>query len=248
MQGPGGAFVAISFQLLVGTYLLMYYTFLRWKIIDRGYYRSTLWVLWPLTAITSAIITRELRWHSLAVAGAMGLFLLALYSQRPLLEWLTATVGAGLGVGLVVEIGRAMCGGQSCGRFVAHAALGTFVMGAVTHGMTLGHWYLNQARLPVAPLKEASLILFASLVLSALAGTITRGWLTQGTVPGGLFPFPSTSYWWVWMMLLASTLVLGWMVFQTVKTRSTQSATGLLYIAIVTALGGQFILDLLVST
>lgn len=247
MRGPGGAFVAVSFQLLVGTLILMIYTFARYRIINRGYYRSTLWVLWPMLVLSTLMLPSALRLPGFALAGAAAMMLIAVYSQRPLLEWMCALAGLVIAGWLTYEIGVGMCSGD-CLRSVLHVVAGTLVMGAVTHGMTLGHWYLNQARLPLDPLKEASFILFGALGASALIGVVTRAWLLVGSVPGGLFPIRASTYWWSWALLLVTTVFLGAMVYATVKSRSTQSATGLLYIAIVTALGAQFVLNLLAAT
>lgn len=247
MRGPGGAFVALTFQTLAGTLMLMVYTSFRWKIINRGYYRSTLWALWPLVALSSLMLPGALRWAGFGLAAACLLLLAAVYSQRPLLEWVSGVACFGASVYLLVASGQGMASDEAWYPY-AHVLVGALVMGAVTHGMTLGHWYLNQARLPIDPLKEASYILFGALGLSALLGLVTRGWLLVGAVPGGLFPIAPSSYWWAWALLVAATVVLAVMVHATIVSRSTQSATGLLYIAIVTALGGQFVLDLLAAT
>ncbi|MGI8427307.1 MAG: hypothetical protein ACR2M4_12115 [Actinomycetota bacterium] len=218
---------------------------LRYKFVNRGYYRSTTWVLWPLTAAVAGLLTTGLRVFTLGVAGLMLAFLLSVYSQRPLLEWIAGAAAAAAGIGLVVVSGWSICGG-ACGFGIGHALAGVILMGAVTHAMTLGHWYLNQARLPIDPLAEHIWILFGALAVSAVLGFASRAELVAGTVAGGLFAFSSSSYWWTWLLLLAATAGLGAMIKATITEKATQSATGLLYIAIVTALGAQFILNLLV--
>ncbi|MDQ4149570.1 MAG: hypothetical protein M3164_06245 [Actinomycetota bacterium] len=247
MTGPRGAFALVSIQLLVGTFILMWAASLRFRFINRGYYRSTVWVLWPLMAAVTFALPRPFRPLGWAAAGAFLLFLLAVYSQRPALEWLAGGLAAGAGLWLVLAAGRAACPGD-CPLGLVHAALGTLLVGAVTHGMALGHWYLNQARLPIEPLKEQCVIIFVALVLSALAGVVTRSQLVVGPVPGGMLTFAPDSYWWTWALILLATVGVAAMVWATVRSRSTQSATGLLYIATVTVLAAQFLLDLLVAT
>lgn len=247
MQGPGGAFVLVALQLLVGTFVFMSAAFIRWKVVNRGYYRSTTWVLWPLIAAVSWILPGQLRGLGLGVAILLLLFLGAVYTQRPLLEWITATAACLTGLALISLAGLDICA-TACWWGAGQALVGMGLMGAVTHAMVMGHWYLNQARLPIEPLREQTLLMFAAIAASAVAGFLTRERLLEGMVPGGIFTFAPASYWWTWVLMLAGTTALGAMISTTVKQRSTQSATGLLYIAIVTALGGQFVLNLLAAT
>lgn len=247
MTGPKGAFTLVALQLLIGAFVLMWVASLRFRFISRGYYRSTAWVLWPLMAALSFALPTELRLWSLVTPAAFVLYLLAVYSQRPALEWFSGAVASGAGVWLVAQAGAETCPGD-CWLGVLHAAVGALLVGGVTHGMVLGHWYLNQARLPIEPLREQCWIIFGATAAGGAAGILTRSELIRGPVPGGLLTFSPSSYWWAWALLLGATAALSSMVWATVKSRSTQSATGLLYIATVTVLAAQFILDLLVAT
>lgn len=239
MRGAGGAFTLISVQLLVGTFAFLWATMLLYRFINRGYYRSAVWVLAPMQFLLALVLPRDIERWGFAAAAAMSLFLAAVYSQRPLLEWLMGSVATAVGVWLLV-----MASADS----VIHALTGMMVLGGVTHAMVLGHWYLNQARLPIAPLKHATRVLFAVLGSSLVLGIATRSDLIRGSIRGGIIVFSSSTYWLTWLLLLAATAFIGVLVSATVKTRSTQSATGLLYLAIVTALGAQFMLNLLVVT
>ncbi|MEO7804561.1 MAG: hypothetical protein ABIS18_09525 [Actinomycetota bacterium] len=239
MTGPAAAFTLTSVQLLVGTFIFLFVTMLSYRFINRGYYRSAVWVLAPMQILLALVVPTQVELLVFASGASMALFLLAVYSQRPLLEWITGGLATGTGLWLLVVMG---------GANVVHALSGTFVLGSVTHAMVLGHWYLNQARLPIEPLKHATRILFAILASSLILGMATRGDLIRGSIVGSVIVFSSSTYWWTWLLLLATTAFIGVMVYATVKARSTQSATGLLYIAIVTALGAQFMLNLLVVT
>lgn len=247
MIGPRGAFSLTSLQLLCGIFVLMWLSSLRYKIVSRGYYRSTTWVLWPLLLALAFVLPGYLKTLSLATAGAYLVYLLAVYTNRPLLEWLTGGAATALSLWLIGAAGWQVCE-EGCAVGAGHAVLGALFLGGVTHGMILGHWYLNQARLPIDPLKEQTRLLFALLGLSALAGIVTRAALLEGEVPAGIMTYASSSYWWTWLFFLATTAVVMAMVRVTVRDRSTQSATGLLYIASLTALAAQFLLDLLVTT
>ncbi len=245
MIGPRGAFSLTSIQLLAGIFAFMWFASLRYKMVKRGYYRSTTWVLWPLMLLLAFVLPGYLEILAFASTATYVLFLLAVYSQRPLLEWLTGALGTVVSLFLIGAGGWEVCG---CSRGVVHALLGGLVLGSVTHGMILGHWYLNQARMPIEPLKEQTRVIFGLLGLSAVVGIVTRAALLVGAVPAGIMTYAPSSYWWTWLFLLATTAALMGMVRATVRDRSTQSATGLLYIASLTALAAQFILNLLVTT
>ncbi len=247
MRGPEGAFFLVSVQLLSGTFLFMVLAMFGFRMINRGYFRSTTWVLAPLMAAVSLALPGNFRSVGLGTAGLMAIYLICTYTQRPALEWLFGITAAASTVGLVFLMGRTLCR-SSCELGIAHALGGLLFMGAVTHGMTLGHWYLNQARLPMKPLETQTRVMLGLLAASAGLGVATRAALVQTKITSGILAVSASSYWWTWALLVASTAVLGFMILSTVKARSNQSATGLYYIALLTGLGAQFILDLLVAS
>jgi protein NrfD len=234
----------VGFEALAGTFVLMWVTRLLWPVVDRGHYRAAAWCIVPLVVALSFALPRGFRTEGFVVAGVMAAFLVAVYAQWSLLEMATGALASAASVWLVLRSASQGCGG--CGDGVMLAVAGTFFLGAVTHAMVLGHWYLNQPRLPIEPLKGATYIMLASLAVAGAAGLATRGRLLKAVLPG-LVAFSSSGYWWAWLLLLAGTAALGVMVRSTVWTRSTQSATGLLYIAVLTALGAQFLVSLLVA-
>lgn len=225
--------------------VLLIATMALWRVVDRGHYRAASYCLIPLVgALAFALPRGGLRTEGFVLAGLLVAFLLAVYSQRPTLEFAAGGAAAILSVVLVTQGGSRSCNG--CGDGVVLALVGMAFLGAVTNGMVLGHWYLNQARLPIAPLKGATRIMLASLVVAAVAGIALRGRLVKAVLPG-LVSVSASSYWWAWLLLLAGTAVLGLMVRVTVADRSTQSATGLLYIAMITAIGAHFLLSVLIA-
>lgn len=244
------ALALVSLELIAGSFALMWLTMLVWRVVDRGYYRSTTWVLFPLTLALAFTFPSQLRPLGWAFGVVQALYLASVYSQRPLLEWVTGAAATVLGAWLVLEGGRLSCSPppQGCTEGAVQAAAGALFLGGVTNGMVLGHWYLNQARLPIAPLKGATRIMLGGIAVSLVAGFAGRSTLARGVVPGGFVAMSASSYWWAWLALTIGTAILGFAVRETVRTRSTQSATGLLYIAMLTAMVGQFIVTRLVST
>jgi hypothetical protein len=116
----------------------------------------------------------------------------------------------------------------------------TAATGGVFAAMILGHWYLVTPKLPEAPL-----VLFARLLLwiVGLQLALFVAWVATGSGSGGR-PFAGLTGPWalfVWLRLLVGLLfplVVSWAAVQTARTRSMESATGLLYINVGTIAAG----------
>jgi hypothetical protein len=108
----------------------------------------------------------------------------------------------------------------------------TLATGGVFAAMILGHWYLVTPKLPEAPLVMFSRILLAIVAVQML---LFVAWMATGAGIGA-GPFePLVGEWalFVWLRLLIGLvfpLVVSWAAIQTARTRSMESATGLLYI------------------
>jgi len=104
-------------------------------------------------------------------------------------------------------------------------------LGGVFAGMVLGHWYLVTPRLGEAPLV---LLSRALTIVVAIQVLLFVAWIAAGVTGGA--PFEALTGRWalfVWLRLLvglAFPLVVSWGALQTARTRSMESATGLLYI------------------
>lgn len=225
----------------------MWVSMLIWPEIDRGHFRAASWVLFPLTIGLSLLLPPEARVAGLAAGGLQAGFLGAVYSQRPLLEWVSGGAASiAIAAPLALSVGTACRGG--CGHEFLQATLGVAFLGAVTHGMVLGHWYLNQPRLPTGPLRGAANLLTAGVAASIAAGVATRGEMLGASVPGSILVSSAQGYWWAWLVLAGGVGVLAVMIRSTVGIRSTQSATGLLYVAMIPAIAAQFLANLLVGS
>ena len=164
-----------------------------------------------LLAIASAVaLARGGRAPALAVAGlAAGAAVLGLAG----LSWGGGALGI---VSLIVQL----------------AAL-TAALGGVWAAMILGHWYLVTPKLGEAPLVQFARAL--AIVVAVQLGLFVV-WLAIGAGPSGQPGFAAlagTSALFVWLRLivgLAFPLVISWAAIQTARTRSMESATGLLYI------------------
>ncbi|MEY2398313.1 MAG: hypothetical protein QOJ00_1487 [Actinomycetota bacterium] len=121
---------------------------------------------------------------------------------------------------------------------VARIVVGAAFLGSVTDAMLLGHWYLVQPGLPRAPLFElnnwvariwpfeVALLLIPTGMFSVFSGSIDDGY-------GGMLG-------WFWIACAVTTIVLCFVTNAALKERSysaVMAATGLLYLAILTAFG-----------
>lgn len=121
------------------------------------------------------------------------------------------------------------------------------ILGTVMSAMITGHWYLVNRRLTIQPLRIASLMFLGAAVLrlllviaviAALAfsseslAAQTAQTLLRLSGPGWLF--------WLRVLIgLIGPLIFAGMIYATVKIRSTQSATGMLYATVVLVFIGE---------
>lgn len=150
----------------------------------------------------------------------------------PVLDLVPVVVGA---IGLVAA---GLDAGGNTTVAVARTLVGAAFLGSITDAMLLGHWYLVQPGLPrrllnelvtavlwIWPL-EVFVLLLPTGMLAALTGEVDDGW--NGTLS------------WFWVACAVTTGVLCWVTRAALRERSysaVMAATGLLYLAILTAFG-----------
>jgi len=121
------------------------------------------------------------------------------------------------------------------------------LLGAAAGAMILGHFYLVVIDLPIQALRRLTVLLVVALVLRALVvGVLLLGPMAAGLddarqvalglwSPDGVF---------VWMRVLfgiAGPFSLIWFIWKTVEIRSTQSATGILYVQLFLVMSGELL-------
>jgi hypothetical protein len=117
--------------------------------------------------------------------------------------------------------------------YIADDLASAAVLGAAMTAMLMGHSYLIAPAMSLAPLMR----LLAALVVSVLVrtGLAAAGlWLWTGHQPGS--NLETEILLWLpvrWALGFVGPLVLGWMAWETAKIRSTQSATGILYVVVI---------------
>jgi len=151
---------------------------------------------------------------------------------------------AGLGAaGATLVFGALAWGGGTVFAvpLLLQLAVLTIATGGVFAAMILGHWYLVTPKLPEGPL---ILISRGLLAVVALQVALFAVWVSTGAGPGGDGPFTVLAGPWalfVWLRLIVGLifpLVVSWAAVQTARSRSMESATGLLYINVGTIAAG----------
>lgn len=117
------------------------------------------------------------------------------------------------------------------------------VLGAVLVAMNLGHWYLVIRGLPIELLGKANRILICSLIarIACIAAGAVLALDAWKTMFAQARPLWDTALFLTVRVAfgLVAPAVLAWMVGECVKIKSNQSATGILYVAVVFILIGE---------
>ena len=141
-------------------------------------------------------------------------------------------------VGVVAGALDAASGAGAVTVSLLRVVIGTFFLGAVSDAMLLGHWYLVQPGLPRKILNELVIavrwilpfevvtMLLPTGMFSVFGGSVDDGW-------GGMLG-------WFWAACAVTTASLIEVTIRALKERSysaVMAATGLMYLAILTAFG-----------
>ncbi|HJP88168.1 MAG TPA: hypothetical protein VJ850_03970 [Candidatus Limnocylindrales bacterium] len=145
--------------------------------------------------------------------------------------------------GAALVTGALSWGGGGLASLLLVIELGAIsaVLGGVWASMILGHWYLVTPKLPELPLVRFSKWLGWALVVQLVLFAL---WIGLGAGPSGEPAFAALVGPWalfVWLRLLVGLvfpIIVSWAAVQTARTRSMESATGLLYINVGTIAAG----------
>lgn len=118
-----------------------------------------------------------------------------------------------------------------------HSFSGAFLSGTAVVGMIFGHWFIVRPRMSLSPLIRTIHALFLLLALNGLLTFLAFLSSRQGfaEVLGSARPF----FWGHLALGLFAPLPLNGIALYCAKERSTQAATGFLYLAMVCVLGGE---------
>lgn len=235
------AFFILS-QIAVGIILILLTIPL--EKVGRGFFAFHAWLALALEAVALALDRTQLAAH--APFAVLLLILVALFQLRKLRRTRMVMIGAA-----ICGVAALAAGAARLGNTPAAAISGTLVilssalvLGSILIAMNLGHWYLVIKGLPFELLGAANRTFIRSLVLRIAC--IAAGGMLAFDSWKGLLTRESGPLWDTALFMtvrlafgLAAPLLLAWMVHECVKIQSNQSATGILYVALVFVLIGE---------
>ena len=212
--------------------------------VTSGFYRNHLYVILGMCVLAALAVfslpESERTWLPLAAAGL---------SYAGAVAWLYEKRTAGVALLGLVAI-AALAGTWSIAtRSDASSAplLGMIdaptaglLLGSVLGAMFLGHWYLNTPTMELAPLRRLVLLVMAATIARAIvcgAGLALQ--FEHGPAPTVAFVALR------WLAGLVGVGALAVMTWQTLKIPNTQSATGILYVAVIGVFIGELTSQLL---
>ena len=167
-----------------------------------------------------------------------------LASIRPAIvaTWCFAGLVALVAQGIDASTGAVSSQVLTLASFLSSAAL----LGGACTAMTLGHWYLVIPSMPVSLLQSIVKVHIVSLVLR-VAVVAAAVFVAIATWEPGLgpsfrhyvFSISGIFFWQRVLFGLAGPAVLSYLTWETAKIRSTQSATGILYVDFFTVVVGE---------
>ena len=192
-------------------------------------------------------------------AGRLAIVALAVLEAAMLLYWGTVgralasvrpgIIGLAVAAGLVALVAQAIGGAEgvsaqvlTAASFLSSAAL----LGGACTAMILGHWYLVIPSLEVSHLQSivkvhiASMVVRVVVVAAAVFVAIVSWQPGSGPSFKGYILSVSGIFFWQRVLFgLAGPGVLSYLTWETAKIRSTQSATGILYVDFFTVVVGE---------
>jgi hypothetical protein len=225
------------------------------RLVSSGYYRNHLYVTLGLATL-AALVASQFSMSVAVLAGAAAVLSYVgsacwVYEAKRagvLLLWLVASCS--LTAALVGELGtlpqstsanstlaRPSYAEATDGLRAVSVVTSGFLLGVTMAAMLLGHWYLNSPGMELAPLRSLlklmAVAVVAQMLVSAI-GLIGELWLTsEPTVSWLMFVLLR----WSFGLLSVAGLIV--MAGQTLKIPNTQSATGILYVAVIGVFVGE---------
>lgn len=246
MTGSAGVMAVVLAETVAGTAVLLWLSPL-WNEVKRGFFKLVCSILAAVTAGTwfaaraaEVPASGEGVWATrFALAStALGLVVAALlFARRDGVARILGLLSVPMSIAVLVPMSLAGVKAPAVAGFQLLG--GAALLGSVTLGLLLGHWYLTDRKLPRRPIDRATSIMLASIVVAA-AAVIAGGFESTGDTNTAINPLLTTGALapWIALGMVASTFLIGILVKATLRgerASAVQSATGFYYLAVVTA-------------
>ncbi len=216
--------------------------------VSSGFYRIHLWVLLGLGTFGSLVAYSRQSFYAnptlligLAITGTLLSYVgsvIWLYEKvLPGMVVLVAVAATCLLVLLVSHPSSQLLSSTDWCWIVLDHITASLLLGSTFAAMLLGHWYLNSPTMKLDPLRWLLVILAGALAArAALCGVGLIVHLRQGHLADN---FSLAAIALRWLAGLIGLAGMAWMTWQTLKIPNTQSATGILYVALVLVFLGE---------
>jgi hypothetical protein len=206
-----------------------------------------------LIVLGLAVAAGMFAWHSAGEWFWLGLGLACAACLIGSVFWSAEGVGLGVGSILVAVAGFLSClsdlafsvATRTIPWALSQDVAAALFLGLATTAMLMGHWYLIAPTMSLAPLRRLLQVFFLALGLRILTAGIDLAmaffWAAEFDGPVGI---------WIalrWGVGLLGAGVLGVMAWKSAEIRSTQSATGILYVVVIFCFMGELVDQLLQS-
>ncbi len=209
---------------------------------------AAVWLLYRRHGTAGGDVAPGAALYSLMLsASAVSLMATILYNRARHFGW-KRLLAPSLGLALVTGGAAIVLAAPEPRAMTIAADLSSiWLIGAAAGAMILGHWYLAIVDLPISALRRLTVLLILGLIARVVTVAATlfgpvRGALDDAQMvamglwsPDGIF---------IWMRLLfglVGPLSLIWFIWKTVEIRSTQSATGILYVQFFLVMSGELL-------
>ncbi len=264
MRGFSSSFLVFFYQIALGGLFALAGT--PFHEIERAFYKSTAGVLyviallglWGKSALYIESIRAGLPWSLLVeivlhVAFLTGFtcYMISLWTERRVFRArsFAATVLTGLAGLAVSALGFYQAPMLSMETLVYPTSflLSALLLGSVTVGMLIGHWYLIDTGQSLEPLMRIFRFFVLTLIVQCvffLIAPLALAWLgtTESmTALRRLWEHHSTLLITRVLVGQGAPLVLSWMIWRTLLIPHTMAATGLFYIALLGVFVGEIL-------
>lgn len=215
--------------------------------VSSGYFRNHLYVTLGLATLAAMVLFRmsepAVAWLAVAAAVASYAGSVAwLYEAKRtgvVLLWLVAACAL---AAAWLAMPSVPSGAGAVLWWIAPVSSG-LVLGVTMAAMLLGHWYLNSPGMELGPLRRLLVAMGAAVAFQAVVSAIGLACEIHyaTTLSTSLMLFELLR----WSFGIIGVGALAWMAWRTLQIPNTQSATGILYVAVIGVFVGELTSQLL---
>jgi hypothetical protein len=264
MQSFSSSFLILSYQVALGGLVALAAT--PFHELDRAFYKSTGGVLLVI-ALLGLVGKAQLYWRGLlspisvavaaeflfhtAFAVCLAAYVVSLWTEKQYFRARSFSSAILIGVAGLVLTGINACAAPvfSLEMLIYPMAffLSALLLGSVTVGMLIGHWYLIDTGQSIEPFVRIYKFFVAALLIQSGFLLFSALWIYLAGAPSSVASLKTlwakNSTLLVTRIVIgqAAPLVLSWMIWRTLQIPHTMAATGLFYIALLGVFVGEIL-------